>query len=117
MLRFHYESGSILSVQYRVPRHCAPGGSRSPEVPSKPLRLAPTASVAPLGELKGASFEVPVAGPAGQETQQAQPPQSFLRKYWMYILPAALLVSNLLGSAVPEEESAGKGAGGRPRSN
>jgi len=41
--------------------------------------------------------------------QEAQPQQSFVRKYWYIILPAVLLMS--IGSPPPEEGGRGGGGG------
>lgn len=45
--------------------------------------------------------------------QEPQEEQSFLRKYWLYILLAVMILPNLLGG-VPEEGSQGGAAGGAP---
>ena len=83
----------------------------------------PEEGARPMGKLHDASF-LPAAASAaaaaaqraamGAEGKEGEQPaaenQSFLRKYWMYILPVVLIMS--MGGPEPEGDGQGGGSGG-----
>jgi hypothetical protein len=87
----------------------------------------PTEGPRPLGKVHDAAHLPPVAAAAARAAMGAQgvgtdgkdgapPPeqnQSFLRKYWMYILPVVLIMS-MGGAEEPQGGEGGEGGGARP---
>ena len=122
--------GRVLAVSYALPTapaRCGQGGAAIPRLALDEVLFNTTAAMRfpvagpkPLGKLHDATFLPPGAaaaaaaaaagkdgkdGGAGGEGAPAQN-QSFLRKYWMYILPVVLMLS--MGG----DGGAGKGEGG-----
>ena len=135
----------VLAVSYTlpvVPARC-PSPTPLPRVALDEVLFNTTASLhfseegpKPLGKVHEASFLPPAAAAAaGRAAQQAAaagggggsasgeigpdgqpaPPQSFLRKYWMYILPVVVLMT-MGGGEEPagDGKGGGEGGGGRP---
>ena len=104
ILRVHVDQhGHIRGIWYQtLATGCPPGGS----LPKKATKLVTSVSVDM--ESKGPKLAVePKPKSPEEEVAAKQPPQSFMQKYWMYMLGGVVLLS-LMGG---EDDSKG---GARP---